>query len=73
MFTLCFNIEEDTIKEDQNEILQVGTKYFIHQCLECGMSIHEVKWHDQKFIVAIMCAKRCFRDVILMNPNLVIP
>ena len=30
------------------------------------------KWKDQKFIVTIMCVKRCFRDIILMNPNLVI-
>ena len=53
--------------------MQVGTKYFIHQCLECGRIIREAKWHDQKFIVAIMCAERCFRDIILMNLNLVIP
>ena len=73
MLIPCFTIDEDIIKEDQNEVSQVGPKYFIHQFLEHGRSICEAKWHDQKFIVAIMCAKRCFRDIILMNPNLMIP
>ena len=68
-----FTIDEDIIKEDQNEVSQVGPKYFIHQCLERGRSICESKWHDQKFIMAIMCAKNCFRDIIRMDPNLVIP
>ena len=73
MLNPCFTIDEDIIKEDQNEVSQVGPEYFIHQCLECGRSTCEAKWHDQKFIVAIMCAKSCFRDIILMNPNLVLP
>ena len=73
MLSACFNIDEDIIKEDRNEVPQVGTKYFIHQFLECGRSICEAKWHDQKFIVPIMCAESCFRDIILMNSNLVIP
>ena len=67
-----FTINENIIKEYQNEFSQVGPKYFIHQCLECGRGICEAKWHDQKFIVAIMCVESCFRDIILMNPNLVI-
>ena len=29
------------------------------------------QWHDQKFIVFIMCLESCFRDIILMNLNLV--
>ena len=36
-------------------------------------AISEVKGHDQKLVVAIMCAEIHFRDIILMNPNLVIP
>ena len=66
-------MDEDIIKEDQNEVSQVGPEYFIHQCLECGRRICEAKWHDQKFILAIMCAESCFRDIFCMDPNLVIP
>ena len=73
MLSPGFTIDEDIIKEDQNEVSQVGPKYFIHQCLECGRRIHEAKWHSQKVIVAIMCAEICIRDIILMNLNLVIP
>ena len=68
-----FTIDEDIIKEDHNEVSQVGLKYFIHQCLERGRGICEAKWHDQKFIMAIMCAESCFRDIIHMDSNLVIP
>ena len=68
-----FTIDEDIIEEDQNEVSQVGPKYFIHQCLERGRGICEAKWHHQKFIMAIMCAESCFRDIIRMDPNLVIP
>ena len=73
MLIPSFTIDEDIIKEDQNEVSQVGPKYFIHQFLECGRSLCQAKWHDQKLIVAIMCAESCFRDIIVMNPNLVIP
>ena len=72
MLNPCFTIYEDIIKEDHNEVLQVGTKYFIHQCLECGRRICEAKGNDKKFVVAIKCAESCFRDIILMNLNLVI-
>ena len=43
MLNPCFTIDEDIIKEDQNEVSQVGPKYFIHQFLECGRRIHEAK------------------------------
>ena len=68
-----FTIDEDIIKEDHNEVSQEGLKYFIHQCLEHGRGICEAKWHDQKFIMAIMCAESYFRDIICMDPNLVMP
>ena len=73
MLSLGFTIDEDIIKEDQNEVPQVGSKYFIHQCLECGRGICEAKWHDQKFIMVIMCVEIFFRDIIRMDLNLVIP
>ena len=73
MLSPGFTIDEDIIKEDQNEVSQVGMEYFIHQGLECGRRIYESKWYDQKFIVTIMCAEIFFRDIILVNPNLVIP
>ena len=57
MLTPCFTLDEDIIKEDHNEVSQVGMKYLIHQCLECGRSIHESKGHEQKLIVAIMCVE----------------
>ena len=73
MFSPCFTVDEDIIKKYQNEFLEIGSEYFIHQGLECGRSISETKGHDQKLILAIMCAESCFRDIILMNPNLMIP
>ena len=54
-----FTIDEDIIKEEHNKVLQVGLKYFIYQCLEHGRGICEAKWHDQKFIMAIMCVESC--------------
>ena len=33
----------------------------------------DAKWHDQKFIMAIMCAEIGCTDIIRMDPNLVIP
>ena len=46
MLSLGFTIDEDIIKEDQNDVSQVGPKYFIHQCLERGRRICEEKWHE---------------------------
>ena len=73
MLSPGFTIDEDIIKEDQNEFSQVGPKYFIHQCLEHGRGICESKWHDQKFIMAIVFVEICSMDIICMDPNLVIP
>ena len=73
MLNPCFTIDEDIVKKYQNEFLQIGSEDLIHQGLECGRSISETKGHDQKLIVAIMCAESYFRDIILMNPNLMIP
>ena len=73
MLSPCFTIDEDTIKEDQNEVSQVGPELFIHQCVKCGGRISEAKGHDKKLIVSIMCAESHFRDLILMKPNWVIP
>ena len=73
MLSPSFTIDEDIIKEDQNKVSQVGLKYFIHQFLECGRGICETKWHEKKFIMAIMCAESYFRDIIHMDLNLVIP
>ena len=73
MLIPCFTIDEDIVKEYHNEVVQVGPEYSIHQCLECGSSIHESKWNDQKIILPFMRLEYCFRDIILMNLNLVIP
>ena len=73
MLNPCFTIDEDIIKEDQNEVPQVGMEYFIHQCLECGRRISESKGNYQTLIVAIMYVEIHFMDIILMNLNLVIP
>ena len=47
IFSACFTIDEDTIKEDHNEIPRVGLEYVIHQFLECGRRICEEKWHEK--------------------------
>ena len=73
MFSPCFTVDEDIIKKYQNEFPQIGSEDLIHQGLECGRSISETKGHDQKLIVAIMCVESYFRDIIRMDPNLVIP
>ena len=39
MLSPSFTMNEDIIKEDQNEVSQVGPKYFIHQFLERGRGI----------------------------------
>ena len=73
MLSPGFTIDEDIIKEDQNEFSKVGPKYFIHQCLKCGRSISEAKGHDQKFIVTIIFVECYFMDILLMNLNVMIP
>ena len=70
----CFNINENSLmKEYHNKVPQVGTKYFIHQCQECGRIISEVYRHDENIIVATMCGEIHFRDIMLVKLNLAIP
>ena len=69
MFIPCFTIDDDIIKEDQNEVPQVEPKYFIHQCLEYGRSISEAKGHDQKLIVAIMCAPCVWKSILEISSS----
>ena len=60
------------IKKDQNELTQIWLKYGVHQSLKGGWSIREAERHNQEFIVALVCAKGCFRNVVRVHSNLMV-
>jgi hypothetical protein len=44
----------------------------VHEALEGGGGVTQAKGHDQKLIVALMCAKGCLGNVGLFHAYLVI-
>ena len=58
VFEVVFNglgEDEDIIKIDYHEGIQVGVHHVVHSSLESSWGICEPKWHCQPFILTIHC------------------
>ena len=60
------------IKKTQDKPSQMRSEQVIHSSLEGGRRVGESEGHYQKFIVARMCVKSGFVDVVGCHPDLVI-
>lgn len=72
MFFPYFVVNQNIIKENQNEFPKERMKYLIHQTLEARGCICESKCHYQEHIVILMNAKHGFRYVLLLESTLVV-
>ena len=66
-----FTVDEDVVKEYEDEGLKIRLRYGIHESLEGGGCIAKAKRPNQKLIMALMGTKSylgivCFFDVDLM-------
>ena len=66
-------INEDIVKEDQDEFVQVLTKKSVHHIHELGKAVGDAKRHNQKFIKPPPCLKCCFVKVFWLYWHLPIP
>ena len=69
----CVTINQDIIEEHKDELPQKWVKDVVHKALKCGRSICETKWHYQKFIMTFMCAKSGFRNIFILESDLMVP
>lgn len=68
----CFAINENIIKKDDNEFVQVRTEGGVHCHLKGGRGVIEAKQHDEKLVVAVVHPKGCLGDVRLRHEGLVV-
>ena len=65
-------IDQDVIKEDDDEVTEIWPKNSIHCRLERGRSIAQAKWYHPELVVAMVRVKSRFADIIHMHQNLMI-
>jgi hypothetical protein len=57
--------DEDIIKENDNEIVQVRSEDVVHCTLECGWCVGETEWHYLELVVPVACSECGFGDICL--------
>ena len=65
-------VDKDIVEIHYNAIIEKRLENAVHQTLKgcrCGC---QTKRHNQPFKVTIACGKRCFRNIIGINGNLVV-
>src|SRR6185369_11950171 len=67
-----FAVNQDVVQVNNDELVKVLMKHIIHQRHECGWCICETKTQDQKFVMAVACAKCCLGNVFVFNANLMV-
>lgn len=64
MIEKSLTIDQDIVKEDDNEFPQIRPKSGVHSCLERRRGIAKPKWHYQEFVMAVVRMKNHFVDVL---------
>ena len=67
-----FAIDEDILKENEDKMTEKRAEDMVHEALEGGGGITQIKGHDQKLIVSLMSAKGSLGNVSLFHTYLVI-
>ena len=57
MLLSCFIVNQDIIKNYQNNFSKILVEYLIHTRLECCWCISKAKWHNKKFKVPIVTSE----------------
>lgn len=73
MFTPGATENQDIVEEHKNEVADEVIQYLVHQGLECSRCISEAERHHQELKMAVMCAKRCFLNIGVVHPLLMVP
>ena len=66
-------MDQDVIEENQKELPQLPLEHVVYAGLEGVWGVGQPKRHDWELIMPIMASEGCLWDVLLSNPNLVVP
>lgn len=75
MLDLLFSrlgINEDVVKVDNYEFVEILHEYVVHKMGESWRSIRDTKRHHRVFIESIAGFESCFGDIFLPNPDLML-
>jgi hypothetical protein len=67
-----FSIDENIIKENQDEMTKERMKYMIHETLKSGGRITKVEWNNQELIVTLMGFECSIGNVFFFHMNMVV-
>ncbi|KAF8093410.1 hypothetical protein N665_0383s0041 [Sinapis alba] len=65
-------VHEDVIKEHEYELSQIWPENIIHKVLKCRWRIRKAERHNEEFVMAIVCPKRRFGDILSSDSDLVV-
>jgi hypothetical protein len=65
-------INQNVVKENQNEFPNVGLEDHIHQRLKCSQHVRQFEQHDRELAVALMSMKGHLLNVIWMHLYLMV-
>lgn len=63
MLLFIRTINENVIKENQNEFPKEGSKNIIHEGLKSGWSVCKAKGHYLEFVMSVMGSESCLRNI----------
>ena len=65
-------VDEDVIEENQDETMEEGVEYLVHQSLERSRCVGQAESHDQELVEAFMGAECRLVHIVEVHPHLVV-
>ena len=73
MIFYCLRIYQNVIQEDNDKVVQVVSKYVIHQVHKLCQGIRDSKRNDKELVEAPTSFERCLRNILFPQRYLPIP
>ena len=73
MIFLIFRINENVIDEDDDKLVKILHKNFVHEIHEASWGIGQAKGHDSVLVQAIASSEGGFRNIFFCDFELKVP
>ena len=73
MLLVCFTKHENIINVDHHKFIKKGAENIVHGGLESSRRVGKAKTQNFELVMPKRCPESSFWDILLRNPDLVIP
>ena len=71
--TITPRVDQYVIDEHDDKSIQERPEHPVHQIHECRRGIRQAEGHNKKLVMPVSGAKSSLRNVLIPNPQLVVP